>query len=176
MGLFPEFHDFFVSYGQYHDNAINKIIHVLCIPLLYFSLAALLQYFEWSCCNLDGSVGQGLYTVNVSFLFMVILAFLYLNVEFTSGIVSLIFYSTLYFAGRYCFLQAHATDSLPDFWQFMWICQLVGWGSQFIGHGLFEGRKPALMDNLLLTLVAPDFAVIEVMVYLGWKKDSLEVC
>ena len=26
---------------------------------------------------------------------------------------------------------------------------VIGWIAQFIGHGVFEGRKPALMDNLL---------------------------
>ena len=26
---------------------------------------------------------------------------------------------------------------------------IFGWIAQFIGHGVFEGRKPALMDNLL---------------------------
>ena len=25
----------------------------------------------------------------------------------------------------------------------------LGWVAQFIGHGVFEGRKPALFDNLL---------------------------
>ena len=26
---------------------------------------------------------------------------------------------------------------------------VFGWIAQFVGHGVFEGRKPALMDNLL---------------------------
>ena len=25
----------------------------------------------------------------------------------------------------------------------------ISWIAQFVGHGVFEGRKPALMDNLL---------------------------
>lgn len=27
--------------------------------------------------------------------------------------------------------------------------QLIGWISQFLGHGFAEGRAPALLDNLL---------------------------
>ena len=54
------------------------------------------------------------------------------------------------------------------------ILHASAWIAQFIGHGIFESmlflfyvyvyieRAPALLDNLLLTLVAPDFAVIEV--------------
>jgi uncharacterized membrane protein YGL010W len=26
---------------------------------------------------------------------------------------------------------------------------ILMWASQFVGHGVFEGRKPALLDNLL---------------------------
>ena len=35
-------------------------------------------------------------------------------------------------------------------------------------------RKPALADNLLLTLVAPDFVTIEILFYFGWKADVSE--
>ena len=57
------------------------------------------------------------------------------------------------------------------------ILHIVTWVAQFIGHGFFESiflrkvssnlieRKPALLDNILLTLVAPDFVILEV------KKD-----
>ena len=34
------------------------------------------------------------------------------------------------------------------FWM-IFTAHVVGWIAQFIGHGVFEGRKPALMDNLL---------------------------
>lgn len=53
---------------------------------------------------------------------------------------------------------------------------IICWIGQFIGHGAFEGRKPALVDNVLLTLVAPDFVVIEVMFFLGWRSESFERC
>ena len=34
------------------------------------------------------------------------------------------------------------------FWM-IFSAHVIGWVAQFIGHGVFEGRKPALMDNLL---------------------------
>ena len=34
------------------------------------------------------------------------------------------------------------------FWM-IFTAHVIGWIAQFIGHGVFEGRKPALMDNLL---------------------------
>jgi len=34
------------------------------------------------------------------------------------------------------------------FWNFVLI-NILGWVGQFIGHGIFEKRKPALFDNIL---------------------------
>ena len=45
---------------------------------------------------------------------------------------------------------------------------------QFVGHGVFEGRKPALADNLLLTLSAPFFVTAEVLFFFGWNKEVFE--
>lgn len=52
---------------------------------------------------------------------------------------------------------------------------VVCWILQFIGHGKFEGRKPALLDNLVQALfLAPMFVWYEVriswcLVYLGFR-------
>lgn len=34
-------------------------------------------------------------------------------------------------------------------------------------------RAPALMDNLFLTLVAPDFAILEWLALLGYKENEI---
>ena len=48
------------------------------------------------------------------------------------------------------------------------------WIAQFIGHGVFEKRAPALVDNIFLTLVAPHFVTLEILFELGYKRDVLE--
>lgn len=65
---------------------------------------------------------------------------------------------------------------LDTFWKYSLYAHIVSWIAQFIGHGAFEKRNPALIDNLLLTLVAPDFVIIEVLFFLGWNKDSYKRC
>ena len=41
---------------------------------------------------------------------------------------------------------------------------------QFVGHGVFEGRKPALLDNLLQSLVlAPLFVWLEMLFFFGYR-------
>jgi uncharacterized membrane protein YGL010W len=45
-----------------------------------------------------------------------------------------------------------------------------GWRLQLIGH-YFEGRKPALVDNVFQIFVAPIFLAAEVFFALGYKKN-----
>merc|ERR1712088_408440 len=52
----------------------------------------------------------------------------------------------------------------------MFSAHILGWIAQFIGHGVFEGRKPALMDNLLQVFSAPLF------VMLGYAPELEKQC
>ena len=45
-----------------------------------------------------------------------------------------------------------------------------GWVFQLVGH-VFEGRRPALSDNLFQIFIAPIFLVAEVFFALGLKRD-----
>ena len=59
--------------------------------------------------------------------------------------------------------------------------EIVAWIAQFVGHGVYEGRAPALFDNLLQAFVlAPFFVFMEGLFMLGYrpelqKRVSIEV-
>ena len=49
---------------------------------------------------------------------------------------------------------------------------VTSWIAQFIGHGAFEGRAPALFDNLVQAFVlAPFFVWMEILFYLGYRPE-----
>jgi uncharacterized membrane protein YGL010W len=51
------------------------------------------------------------------------------------------------------------------------VVHIVSWIAQFVGHGKYEGRKPALLDNLVQALfLAPLFVWYEVLFKLGLYK------
>jgi len=58
-------------------------------------------------------------------------------------------------------------------WIWFGIFFVGGWIFQLVGH-VFEGRKPALADNLFQIFVAPIFLVAEVFFALGLKRDVLQ--
>ncbi|CAA2983319.1 uncharacterized endoplasmic reticulum membrane [Olea europaea subsp. europaea] len=48
--------------------------------------------------------------------------------------------------------------------------QLFCWTGQFIGHGVFEKRAPALLDNLVQAfLMAPFFVLLEALSFFGYE-------
>ena len=49
---------------------------------------------------------------------------------------------------------------------------ISSWCAQFIGHGVFEGRAPALLDNLVQALVlAPFFVWMEILFSIGYRPE-----
>ena len=50
--------------------------------------------------------------------------------------------------------------------------QIVSWIAQFVGHGVYEGRAPALLDNLVQALVlAPFFVFMEALFHFGYRPE-----
>ena len=49
---------------------------------------------------------------------------------------------------------------------------VVSWIAQFVGHGVFEGRAPALLDNLFQAFfLAPLFVWLEGLFALGYRPE-----
>lgn len=51
------------------------------------------------------------------------------------------------------------------------VLHICSWIAQFIGHGVYEGRAPALVDNLGFAFLAPFFVSFEFLHYgFGYKE------
>lgn len=49
---------------------------------------------------------------------------------------------------------------------------IMSWLLQFFGHGVFEGRAPALLDNLVQALfLAPFFVWMEILFMFGYRPE-----
>ena len=50
--------------------------------------------------------------------------------------------------------------------------EIFAWIAQFVGHGVYEGRAPALLDNFVQALVlAPFFVFMEVLFKFGYRPE-----
>ncbi len=102
------------------------------------------------------------------------------------GTLSAIFYSVLYIlmepvAGTLLFplllgataYANHLTSAYPSTANSYALALFVAaWIAQFVGHGVFEGRAPALLDNLVQALfLAPFFVWMEVLFWFGYRPE-----
>eukprot|EP00817_Percolomonadidae_sp_ATCC50343_P001175 CAMPEP_0117429740 /NCGR_PEP_ID=MMETSP0758-20121206/9257_1 /TAXON_ID=63605 /ORGANISM="Percolomonas cosmopolitus, Strain AE-1 (ATCC 50343)" /LENGTH=104 /DNA_ID=CAMNT_0005217017 /DNA_START=126 /DNA_END=437 /DNA_ORIENTATION=+ len=60
------------------------------------------------------------------------------------------------------------TTTSSEWMQIILFGQIVGWGTQFIGHAI-EGKRPALIDNILQIFNAPYFVVLEAYFFFGYN-------
>lgn len=52
------------------------------------------------------------------------------------------------------------------------LVHLLSWIAQFIGHGVYERRAPALLDNLIQAIfLAPMFVWLELLFKLGYRQE-----
>lgn len=67
------------------------------------------------------------------------------------------------------------TDDLSQSFKFFGYIQLVGWVTQFVGHGVYEQRAPALFTNFFFMFIAPFFCVFEYLnMFFGYKQSEFE--
>jgi uncharacterized membrane protein YGL010W len=133
-------------YAGYHRNPVNKIIHFVCIPLIFITSITLLSAFS-------------------HFLVRVIVVAYALSFIYMEPIAGLLYAPVIYL--MYC---VGSSDLVPfSTSATVWVAT---WVAQFIGHGLFEKRAPALVTNLPQSLHAAVFFVwLELLFALGYRPD-----
>jgi uncharacterized membrane protein YGL010W len=134
-------------YSAYHRDTRNQATHHIGVPLIVFSLLVLAAQFPVT----ELAIG----TLTLAGVLLSILLVVYIIAVPVVGIIATFFYMTLLYMA-----EQMGPDTSP--YIVFAIFFISGWIIQFVGHG-FEGRKPALFDNLLQIFMAPSFLIAEVL-------------
>lgn len=122
------------DYETHHRAEGNKVCHMVGIPLI---IAGLLGLLAIPLFRLGGV------PVEVSLLLIAATGVAYLWLDLRLGAVMILFSLLLYLGARLLI------------WPLALGMLLVGWVLQFVGHGVYEKRSPAFLDNLAHLLVGP---------------------
>lgn len=141
-------------YAAYHQDARNKATHFLGVPVIILSLFIPLA---WPRVELAGL------PVTAAMLFAAIVLGYYLILDFFLGLAMAGLTLALVWLGQ----QIAALGAGPG-WAWFAALFVGGWILQLVGHR-FEGRRPALADNLFQIFVAPIFLCAEIFFALGYK-------
>lgn len=152
-------------YGAYHHNPVNVGIHIICVPAILFTSIVLLT--NTPAVPLPPWLSVPHLPLNVAAVGAVLYSTLYILMEPVAGamLAPLIMGVTAY--GNHLTSTYGATTN-----QWAGGIFVASWIAQFIGHGKFEGRAPALLDNLVQALfLAPFFVWFEILFTLGYRPD-----
>jgi uncharacterized membrane protein YGL010W len=69
------------------------------------------------------------------------------------------------------FAERIAAMGMTTGWIVFGLAFVGGWVFQLVGH-VFEGKRPALVDNLFQALIGPMFLMAEVFVWLGLRRHE----
>lgn len=143
-------------YAAYHQDARNKATHFVGVPVIVFSLMIPLGWLR---------VDAGGFPVSAALVVTGILLAYYLVLDLPLGIAMGMVFALMLWG-------AEPLSQAPLGASAAWFALLfiAGWALQLWGH-VFEGRKPALVDNLFQIFVAPIFLAAEVFFALGYKPQ-----
>uniref|UniRef100_A0A7N1A6G4 YGL010w-like protein n=1 Tax=Kalanchoe fedtschenkoi TaxID=63787 RepID=A0A7N1A6G4_KALFE len=151
----------FAFYGAYHSNPVNILIHMIFVwPIFFTSL--ILFYFTPPLLSIPIiPAGFALPLVfNFGFLFASAYAAFYVCLDKKAGALGALICFGCWVGAS--LIASHLGYSLA--WKVVLAAQLFCWTGQFIGHGVFEKRAPALLDNLVQAfLMAPFFVLLEAL-------------
>jgi len=171
--VLPSLKDMYVSFGKYHAHPITKIVHCFCMPQMIMTAFTVARHFI---SEYEITIQGETYKYDLCLVWVFAMALIYMNIDFLTGILSAILYTGAWFLSRYLFLVAKENNQLNQHLALCFIWHIAGWASQFSTHFIFDKRKPAIFENILLTMAAPAFIILDVLFFLGYKKKVKQEC
>ncbi|WP_122902076.1 Mpo1-like protein [Acinetobacter sp. B51(2017)] len=134
--------DWLDEYNQNHQHPLNKKIHWLCVPSIYFAIVAIVAHFSWllACVLLV-----------LSFMFYARLDML---LACAMAILNIVLLALIY--------------SLPVGFGFYLSIFILAWLGQFYGHSI-EGKKPSFFKDLQFLLIGPIWCLDSLLGKAGFK-------
>ncbi|CAJ2513341.1 Uu.00g014600.m01.CDS01 [Anthostomella pinea] len=153
-------------YGAYHGNSVNIAIHMACVPLILFTGFALAAN-TGTLIPLPDVLTVPNLQLNFGTISAILWGGLYVLLEPVAGTVL-----ALVCLGAAAFSNAALSQNPTLTNQVAVIVHVVCWLLQFLGHGVYEGRAPALLDNLVQAIfLAPLFVWLEVLFKFGYRRE-----
>jgi uncharacterized membrane protein YGL010W len=145
------------TYATYHRDPRNRATHFVGIPAIIFSI--LLPFALWR---------FHLFSVDASAAWVVALLAVarWIALDVTVGLAMAVVMLPMLVTAEWVAMRFGATTA----WLLFAVFFVGGWTFQLVGHA-FEGRRPALADNLFQGFIGPMFIMTEVLIALGFKPE-----
>ncbi|CAA7393068.1 Mpo1 family 2-hydroxy fatty acid dioxygenase [Chryseobacterium fistulae] len=149
----------FAEYSESHKNPTNKLIHWICVPLIFWTVLGFISFIPSPhiCSSYYGCISI------VSIIAIILVAIFYIRLSFLIGIIMVLV----------MLLMEHFTYAINiHFRKQAWLVYLgvfiITWILQFIGHKI-EGKKPSFLKDIQFLLIGPIWLLSFILKKLGIK-------
>jgi uncharacterized membrane protein YGL010W len=146
------------AYAAVHRDWRNKATHFVGIPVIVFSLLLVLSLWRFE-------LGGREWTMSLAVAIVAVLGWMALDLGI--GLVMALIMAVAWYAAE---ALAGALGSASAVWTAFIALFVGGWALQFVGHH-YEGKRPALLDNIFQGFIGPMFLVAGTLVVVGQRSD-----
>jgi len=143
-------------YAAYHQDVRNKATHFVGVPAIMLSLFIPLAWLR---------LDVGGVAISAAMLFAAAVVVYYFLLDVPLALAMLVVSAVLVWMG-----DLIASQGTAQGWVWFGVLFVGGWILQFVGHH-YEGKRPALLDNIFQAFIGPMFLVAESFVVMGQRSD-----
>jgi len=132
------------EYGESHRNPANKLIHWICVPVIVWTVIALL----WAA-PFPAALQSDVIPINWATVVLVLAQIYYFSLSVRLAIGVLLFNILLLWITS---IIEHASPW--PLWLVAVVLFVLAWTGQFIGH-VIEGKRPSFFKDVQFLLIGP---------------------
>lgn len=135
------------EYGESHQDHTNKIIHWICVPLIFFSVVGLIASIPSQ--GVQRFLGEGNPYANWAAVVMILVLIYYVSLSIPLSFGMMLF-------GVLCLylVKMIVQINIAPLWLVSLIVFFIAWIGQFYGHKV-EGKKPSFFKDIQFLLIGP---------------------
>lgn len=135
------------EYGESHQNATNKTIHWICVPLIFLSVVGLIASIPSEI--IQSAFGRLNPYANWAAVVLLLVLVYYLTLSIPLTIGMMLF-------GALCLTVVNliARLDIAPLWVVSLVIFFAAWVGQFYGHKV-EGKKPSFFKDVQFLLIGP---------------------
>jgi len=132
------------EYGESHQNKVNKRIHWICVPIIFWTVMAFIFAIPSPALLNEVSLHLNWATIGAV---LIMIFYARLSVSLTVGMA--VFTAA-------CYFSIVAFDAVwPDYLVgFSAVVFIIAWAVQFYGHEV-EGKKPSFLKDVQYLMIGP---------------------
>lgn len=135
------------EYGESHQDRTNKIIHWICVPLIFFSVVGLIASIPAG--GVQRFLGEGNPYANWAAVVLILVLIYYVSLSIPLGVGMMLFALLCLYVSR-LIMQSQ----IAPLWLVSIIVFIIAWIGQFYGHKV-EGKKPSFLKDIQFLLIGP---------------------